>query len=261
MPAAVRKLAISFGMVYIPISLYTAVQEKGIGFHQITRDGVRVRQKKVREDTGEEVQAADIAKGYEYARGQYVILREEELERLQTRRDRAIEILHFAPTGSIPSIYFDKSYLCAPNGSDKAYELLRRAMLDENVTGIGRCVLWNRQAMLALIPEESGIRMQTLFYQEQIRALPRPAHSAVVSEAEMRMGRALVQSMVQPYQPENYHDEYANKLLAAIQRKIEGQEIVASAEPQGNVIDLMEALEKSLAMQFSQPQPEMVGTR
>ena len=117
MPAAARKAAISFGMVHIPVSLYTAVQEKGVGFNQLTRDGVRVRQKKVREDTGAEVQADQIVKGYEYAKGQYVILTDDELERIKTERDRTIRILHFAPPESIPSVYFDKSYLCAPDGS------------------------------------------------------------------------------------------------------------------------------------------------
>lgn len=249
MPAAARKAAISFGMVHIPVSLYTAVQEKGVGFNQLTRDGVRVRQKKVREDTGAEVQADQIVKGYEYAKGQYVILTDDELERIKTERDRTIRILHFAPPESIPSVYFDKSYLCAPDGSDKAYELLRRSMLDEGVIGIGQCVLWSKQTMLALIPEPEGIRMQTPFYRDQIKRLPVQPRQGEVSDAEMRMGRMLVHAMIQPYAPEKYRDEYEEKLVSAIQRKIEGQEIIAAAEPQGNVINLMEALERSLAQQ------------
>ena len=102
----------------------------------------------------------------------YVVITDDELERIKTERDRAIRILHFAPPETIPSVYFDKSYLCVPDGSDKAYELLRRAMLDEGVIGIGQCVLWSRQTMLALIPESDGIRMQTLFYRDQIKRLP-----------------------------------------------------------------------------------------
>ena len=158
---------------------------------KLTRDGVRVRQKKVREDTGAEVQADQIVKGYEYAKGQYVILTDDELERIKTERDRTIRILHFAPPESIPSVYFDKSYLCAPDGSDKAYELLRRSMLDEGVIGIGQCVLWSKQTMLALIPEPEGIRMQTLFYRDQIKRLPVQPRQGEVSDAEMRMGRML----------------------------------------------------------------------
>lgn len=255
MPAAARKAAISFGMVHIPVSLYTAVQEKGVGFNQLTRDGVRVRQKKVREDTGAEVQADQIVKGYEYAKGQYVTLTDDELERIKTERDRTIRILHFAPPESIPSVYFDKSYLCAPDGSDKAYELLRRSMLDEGVIGIGQCVLWSKQTMLALIPEPEGIRMQTLFYRDQIKRLPVQPQQGEVSDAEMRMGRMLVHAMIQPYAPEKYRDEYEEKLVSAIQRKIGSQEIIAAAEPQGNVINLMEALERSLAQQ----QPQLAG--
>lgn len=259
MPAAVRKVAISFGMVYIPVALYTAAQERGVRFNQITPDGVRVHQKRVREDSGAEVPSSEICKGYEYAKGRYVVLTDEELERVQSERDRAIQILHFAPAGSIPPVYYDKSWLCAPDGGDKAYELLRRAMMEEQVVGVGQCVLWNRQDMLALIPEENGIRVQTLFYRQQLRTSPFSAPQAQVTEAEMRMGKQLVQAMTRPYQPENYRDEYEEKLLAAIQRKIDGQEITAAAEPARNVIDLMEALQKSLEMQAGRREPALAG--
>lgn len=263
MPAAARKAAISFGMVYIPVSLYTAVQEKGIGFNQLTTDGVRVRQKKVREDTGAEVAASDIVKGYEYARGQYVVITDDEMEKLKSERDKAINILHFTTPESLPSVYYDKSYLVAPDGSDKAYELLRRAMMERGVIGIAKSVLWSKETMMALIPEENGIRMQTLFYQNQIKYVPMATRRAEVSDAELDMGRMLVDSMVRPYQPELYRDEYEEKLLVAIQRKVDGQEIVAAPQQrESNVIDLMEALQKSLAQQgVKQPErkPELVG--
>ena len=188
----------------------------------------------------------------------YVVITDDELERIKTERDRAIRILHFAPPETIPSVYFDKSYLCVPDGSDKAYELLRRAMLDEGVIGIGQCVLWSRQTMLALIPESDGIRMQTLFYRDQIKRLPIEPRVGAVSETEMQMSRMLVHNMIASYQPEQYRDEYEEKLLAAIQRKIDVQEIVAAAEPQGNIVNLMEALEKILAQQR---EPELSGVR
>lgn len=127
-------------------------------------------------------------------------------------------------------------------------------MQDEGVIGIGQCVLWNRQNMLALIPEPDGIRVQTLFYQAQIRMFPRSSGKIEVSEDELHMGRLLVHSMIAPYAPEKYRDEYEERLIAAIQRKIDGQEIVAAAEPQGGIADLMEALRKSLA-QVKVPEP------
>ena len=142
MPAAARRVAISFGMVYIPVSLYTAVQEKEISFNQLTTDGVRIRQKKVREDTGTDVSTSDIVKGYEYAHGQYVIITDDELERIKSERNKAINILHFTTPESIPSVYFDKSYLVTPDGSDKAYELLRRVMIERGVIAIAKSVLW-----------------------------------------------------------------------------------------------------------------------
>ncbi len=249
MPAAARQTAISFGMVHIPISLYTAVQERGIGFNQLTQDGVRVRQKKVREDTGMEVLASDIVKGYEYSKGNYVVITDDELERIKSERDKTIRILHFAPPDSIPSVYYDKSYLSVPNGSDKAYELLRRAMMEEHVIGVGQSVLWSKESLLALIPEEQGIRVQTLFYQSQIRAMPTSVGKPDISSAELEMGRMLVTSMTEPYKPEQYRDEYEDKLIAAIQSKIEGKEIIAAPAPENSVANLMEALQQSLAMQ------------
>lgn len=110
---------------------------------------------------------------------------------------------------------------------------------------------------MALIPEENGIRVQTLFYRQQLRTSPFSAPQAQVTEAEMQMGKQLVQAMTRPYQPENYRDEYEEKLLAAIQRKIDGQEITAAAEPARNVIDLMEALQKSLEMQAGRREPAL----
>ena len=247
MPSAARKAAISFGMVYIPVSLYTAVQEKGIGFNQLTTDGVRIRQKKFREDTGTEVAASEIVKGYEYARGQYVIITEDELERIKSERDKAINILHFT----------------TPDGSDKAYELLRRAMSERGVIAIAKSVLWSKETMMALIPEDNGIRMQTLFYQNQIKYVPMASRKTEVSDAELNMGKMPVDSMVHPYQPELYRDEYEEKLLAAIQRKVDGQDIVAAPQRrESNVIDLMEALQRSLAQQgLKAPErnPELVG--
>ena len=132
-------------------------------------------------------------------------------------------------------------------------------MLEEGVIGIGQCVLWTKQTMLALIPEPESIRVQTLFYQDQIKRLPVQIRQGEVTDVEMNMGRMLVHSMVQPYEPAKYRDEYEEKLISAIQRKIDGQEIMAAVEPQGNVVNLMEALEKSLAMQAGQRQPEMAG--
>lgn len=265
MPAAARKAAISFGMVYIPVSLYTAVQEKGISFNQLTPDGVRVRQKKVREDTGAEVSGSEIVKGYEYARGQYVVITDDEMERIKSERDKSINILHFTTPESIPSVYFDKSYLIAPDGSDKAYELLRRAMLERGVIAIARAVLWSKETMMALIPEENGIRMQTLFYKNQIKYVPMAGRRTEVSEAELNMGKMLVDSMVRPYQPELYQDEYEEKLLAAIQRKVDGQEIIAAPQQrESNVINLMEALQRSLTqrgVRLSDKAPELAGIR
>jgi DNA end-binding protein Ku len=196
-----------------------------------------------------------------------VVVTDDEIEELKTERDKTISILHFTEQGSIPSVYFDKSYLVAPDGGDKAYELLRRAMLESGVIGVARSVLWSKESMMALIPEENGIRLQTLFYMSQIKTLPMPARRAEVADTELNMGKLLVQSMIQPYQPELYRDEYETRLMEAIQRKVEGREFVDTMPQQsaGNVIDLMEALERSLAQRQMVPpvqrQPVLSGVQ
>ena len=177
-------------MAYIPVALYTAAQERGVRFNQITPDGVHVQ--RVREGKRRPRGRATSTQG-----ALYVALTDEELGCIQGRRGRAIQILHFAPPRGIPPVYFDKPYPCAPDGGGKTYGLLRCAMAEGHAVGIGQCVPWNRQGMLALIPEGTGIRVQALFCQ-QLRTLPLAMQPAQAAGAEMQMGRQPVQAMALP---------------------------------------------------------------
>lgn len=263
MPAAAHSGAIAFGMVYIPVKLYTAVSEGGVRFNQLhAQSGSRIKYKKVREDTGEEVAQGDIVKGYEYEKGKYVVLTPDEIERMKTPKDKAITILHFTPRGSIDPLYYEKSYYTVPDGSDKAYGLLREAMLQQSVVAIAKTVLGTKETLLALSATSDGIMAETLYYYNEIKPMPKPMIAVQSTQAEQNMAKMLVQSMTQPFRPTAYHDEYEARVMEAIQRKINGQEVVsAQTGQQSNVIDLMDALQRSLQQQGMPAQREEQPTQ
>lgn len=242
--------AISFGMVYIPVGLYTATQDNDIHFNQLCKeDGSRVKYKKVCSGCGREIGAGDIVKGFEYEKGKYVTLTDDDFEKAKSEKDRTIHIIHFTDLQDIRPIYYDKTYHAIPEqGGDKAFELLRRAMLDENKVALAKTVMGTKEKLLALIPTETGILIETLFFAEEVKEVPKePAHLEI-KDAELSMAKTLVNAMVKPFQPDQYKDEYKAKLWDVINRKIQGKEIVTPDEHiQINVIDIMEALKQSLA--------------
>lgn len=260
MPAAAHKAAISFGLVYIPVALFTATKENRVSFNQLHADSnARVRYKKIREDTGEEVTSKDIVKGYEYSKGQYIVLTDDEIERMKTPKDKAITILQFVPRGSIDPLYYEKSYYVVPEGSDKAYNLLLSAMQQQNVMAVARTVLGTSETMLTLSPHNDGIILETLHFYSEVKPMPKSIAKSEISDAEMKMGVMLIDSMRGEYQPENYRDEYADRLKEAIQSKIEGRESVAAQTgAPNNVVNLMDALQRSLEHTRA---PKLFGTQ
>lgn len=242
--------AISFGMVHIPVGLYTATQDNDIHFNQLCKeDGSRVKYRKVCAGCGKEIGSGDIVKGFEYEKGKYVTLTDDDFEKAKSEKDKTIHILHFTDIQNIRPIYFDKTYHALPEqGGDKAFELLRRAMKDENKVAVAKTVIGTKEKLLALIPTDDGILIETLFFAEEVKEAPKDVGHPTVQEAELTMAKTLINAMVQPFRPEQYKDEYKEKLWEIINKKIQGKEITAPAENiQVNVIDIMEALKQSLA--------------
>ena len=243
------KTAISFGLVHIPVSLHTATTNADIRFNQLHRETKeRIRYKKTCSNCGEEVTAEDIVKGFEYEKGKYVIVTDDDFEKIKTEKDRTIQILHFADLNQIDPVYYDKTYHTIPElGGEKAFELLRRAMLDENKIAIAKTVIGTKETLLALIPRDEGIMAETMFYEDEIKELPKTYTKQPVGEAELAMAKTLISSMIKPFDTSQYRDEYQARLKELISQKIAGKETVTPAsELQGNVIDLMEALKKSV---------------
>lgn len=253
--AVSAKTVISFGLVAIPIAMYTTVQDNDISFNQLhNADNSRIRYKKVCAHCDEEVGPEDIIKGYQYDKDQYVIVTDDEIEKIKTEKEKSIQILHFANLNQISPIYYDKCYHVVPEaGGDKAFELLRRALMDEQKIAIGKTVMGSHETLMAIIPREDGVLIATMHFADEIRDIPKSYAKPEVSDQELTMAKTLIGSMDTPFDPEAYHDEYQVKLRKLIEDKIAGKEVVASTEDnKGNVIDLMDALKASI----DQAQPE-----
>ena len=190
--AVSHKGAISFGLVHIPVSLYTATQDSDIRFNQLHKDHhSRIRYKKVCGHCGEEVTSKDIVKGFEYDKDKYVIITEEDFEKIKTEKDRTIQILHFVSLDEISPIYFDKTYHAIPNpGGERAFELLRKAMMEEGKIAIGKTVMGNSETLLAIIPREEGILIEKMFFQEDIKEIPKDYPKVEVDEKELKWLRS-----------------------------------------------------------------------
>lgn len=248
---AVTKSAISVGLVHIPISLQKATKDISVSFNQLCKDtGERVKYKKICPSCNQEVSSDGIIKGFEYEKDRYVTFTNDELEKLKTKQDKTIHILHFAKMSEVDSIYFDKNYYIKPQtGGEKAFELFRKALLSQKKVAIAKTVMSTNEDLIILYPTKETIIAKILFYQEEIQEPPLQSKVSV-EKSELEMAKTLIESMTQSFDPTAYHDEYQERLRAAIEQKIAGQEIVSvDQSAPNNVLDFMTALEKTIEQQ------------
>jgi DNA end-binding protein Ku len=256
MPRAIWSGAISFGLVNVPIKLYSATSPKTVRFHQLhARDGVRIQQKRVCPADGEEVPYEDIVKGFEIAPDRYVMIRPEELDALDPRHTKTIDIEAFVELAEIDPVYYDSAYHVAPaQGGAKPYALLLSAMEQAGKVAIGRFVLRTRQQLCALRPANGVLMLSTMLYGDEVNAPDRldeleDVQEIEANEREVAMAGQLIESLSTPFDPTAYRDEYREKVLDLIDRKAAGEEVAvqpAAAAP-APVPDLMAALEASVA--------------
>jgi DNA end-binding protein Ku len=257
MPRAIWSGSISFGLLNVPVKLYSAVSKKSVSFRELrAADGSRVRHKRVAEADGEEVPYDEIVKGYEIAPDQYVRITREELEEIDPKKTRAIEIQDFVDLDEIDPIYFDHPYYLGPDkGADKPYALLARAMSDARKVAIARFVLRNREHLAAIRPMGKVLTMATMRFADEVVATDE-IEDAVDTDGEkpkkreLEMAKSLIGSLTSEFDPSSYRDEYREELLALIERKARGEEVVeavSEAPRPTKAPDLMAALEESLA--------------
>jgi DNA end-binding protein Ku len=246
--------AISFGLVNVPVKLYTAVDRKTVRFNQLNvKTGSRIAQKRVDPATGEEVAYEDIVKGYEIAPDRYVIIEPGDLESVQPLKTHTVEIEDFVDLAEIDPIYYDHPYYLVPDkGADKAYKLLLEAMRQTEKVALGRVVLRSKEYLVAVRPKGDLLAMETMLFADEVVPVERlddvlPAE-VEAGARELKMAKQLVESLSGPFEPEKYSDSYREAVLALIEQKAEGKAIaVAPAEEPQPVPDLMAALEASIA--------------
>jgi DNA end-binding protein Ku len=253
-PRSIGSLTISFGLVAIPVKLYTATQSAGqISFNLLHKDcGSRLKQQYVCLKDGQIVERDDMVKGYEFAKDQYVAFTPEEIKALDEVGTHSVEISEFVPIESVDPVYFDKTYYLAPDkGAAKPYTLLTEALKESNRCAVGRWATKGKAYIVMLRPVGDVLTMQQLRFASEVR----PANEIDVAKTdvkagEMKLARQLIdQQQAETFDPSDYVDEVRGRIEAAIQKKVEGQEISISEGPApstGKVIDLMEALRASL---------------
>jgi DNA end-binding protein Ku len=255
MPRAIWSGSISFGLVNVPVKVYSAVSQQDIHFNQFEEGtGARIRYKRVSEKSGKEVPYEKIVKGYEVSKGKFVMITPDELEGFSPRATRTIDIEDFVALDDIDPIYYEHTYYLAPSGSgaDKAYSLLLKAMEQAGKVGIGRVVMRTKQYLAAIRPLDGVLAMSTMLFGDEVvdrkKIEELPGRKAEVSKKEVDLARQIVESLSTEWDPNKYEDTYREKVLDLINRKAKGEEIVteeATAESP-KVIDLMAALEASL---------------
>jgi DNA end-binding protein Ku len=263
MARAIWTGAISFGLVNVPVKLYSATSPKTVRFHQLSsKTGVRVKQKRVDPSTGDEVPFEEIVKGYELSPDRYVLIEPEELDALDPKATKTIDIEEFVDIAGIDPIYYDHSYYLAPTaGGAKPYRLLLDAMRAAGKVGIGRVVLRSKQQLCALRPTGEVMTMATMLFGDEVLAPDRLDELDAVSEAEasdreLKMAEQLIESLASEFDPTKFKDEYRERVINLIERKAAGEEIAVQpqAEEPAAAPDLMAALEASLAAMKDEPE-------
>jgi len=257
MPRSIWSGAISFGLVNVPVKLYSSVSRKTVRFHQLNgKTGHRIAQKRVDSDTGDEIAYEDIVKGFELTKDRYVVITPDELESLDPEKTRSIDIEDFVDLQDIDPVYYDHPYYLVPDkGASKAYGLLLHAMEEADKVAIARVVIRSKEQLVAIRPAFGrALMMETMVFADEVVSpediddLPE-ASDLKISDRELKMAQQLIDSLSSEFEPEKYRDEYREKVLELIERKAAGEEIAVQPEaPQPKKVpDLMAALEASLA--------------
>ena len=247
--------SLSFGLVTIPVGLAVAQQRKDVAFRTLHREcGSPIKQKRWCPVHEREVEADELVKGWEFAKGQYAMVEEGDLESVELKRSRSIELLRFVPLAEVDPIYFDRGYYLAPAADPvgrRPYALLLRALQETGMAAVGRFVLWGKENLCLVRPLEDAIVLETLYYAEDIRSaaeISEAVGESEVQDQELAMARQLIESLAGEFDPDEYRNTYRDELRAMLEAKVAGEEIMRpEPQPEAPVIDLMQALKASVA--------------
>jgi DNA end-binding protein Ku len=241
--------SISFGLVSVPVQMYSATASKELRFHFLHKDDLQpIGYDKVRKDTGEHVDPDDVVRGFEIEKGRYVPIDDEDLDRLDIELTHSIDILDFVDLDEIDPIYYRKAYYLMPqDGAEKPYRLLVKALDETGKVGVAKVVIRNKQHLAALRAHDGVLVLETMYYADEVRKPEKVNGSARVQKAEVEMAKSLVENLSSTFKPERYDDTYRKELLALIRAKAKGKELPEpQEEEEAEVIDLMAALRESV---------------
>jgi DNA end-binding protein Ku len=255
MARSIWRGAISFGLVNVPVKLYSAVSKKNVQFNQLhEKDGSRIQMRRFCAEEDHEIPYEEIVKGYEISPGRYVVITPEELEALDPKKTRTIDIEDFVDLDEIDPLFYDHPYYLAPDtGAAKPYRLLLEALRQTNKVAIARVVIRTKEYLTAIRPAGDVLTMETMLFSDELidpdNLDELPDEDVRATEREVDMARQLIESLATAFEPEKYRDEYRERVLDLIERKAAGQEVATTVEPEepAAVPDLMAALEASLA--------------
>ena len=264
---SIASLTLSFGLVSIPVKLYSATEtSSAVKFNLLAKDGSRLRQQYVSDKDGHVVARADMVKGYEFEKDRFVLFSAEELKALEEASSPAIEIMAFIPEKSVDPLYYDKAYLIAPDKrGGKPYALLAEAMRKSGRCALAKWAWKSRQVVVQVRPVDDGLVLQQLLYAGEVRSLKDlDIEPVAVTQGELQLALQLIEQIsADAYDPAQYVDEEKQRILAAIDAKIAGKQVVASAQDEApssaQVIDLMDALRASLGKKAAAAQPVVVA--
>jgi DNA end-binding protein Ku len=247
--------SISFGLVSIPIGLAIATQRSDVAFRTLHREcGTPIKQKRYCPFHERDVEADELVKGWEVSKGEFVLVEEEDLESVALQRSQSIEILRFVKLDEVDPVYFDRTYYLAPASADaqrRPYVLLLRAMQESGMAAIGKFVLWGKENLCLIRPMGDTLALETLFFAEDVRSraeVEEAVAEADVKDAELDLARQVIESLVGDFDAEEFENEYRRELRTMLEAKLAGEEIAKPEPvPEAPVVDLMEALKKSVA--------------
>jgi DNA end-binding protein Ku len=252
MASTVWKGHLTFGLVSLPVKLYSAARSETVGFNQLHKhDNSRVKQVLYCAAEDKPISRSEIVKGYEYEKDKYVVIEDEEIKKVAPKTAKTMEILEFVKEAEVDPIYFESSYYMAPDeAGEKPYALLFEALKQSEYCALAKIAMHNREHVVFLRPAKHGILMHTMYYRDEIRMVDEfRTDTALVKPAELNMAKMLIESLAASFEPEKYSDNYRENLKKLIQAKVDGQQVVETPETThlAPVIDIMEALKASLA--------------
>jgi DNA end-binding protein Ku len=257
MAASVWSGYLTFGLISMPVRLFSGARGTRVSFHMLHRDdNARIKQQLYCSEENRVVERSEIVKGYEYRKGEYVVIEPDEIKKIEPKTAKAMEILEFVKAEDVDPVYFEASYYLVPEEAGRRpYALLVRAMQETDYMAIAKLTMHNREYMVFLRPHQEGMMLHTMYYSDEVREMPEISRpEAELKEAEVKIAHQLIEALSNKFDPEKYHDTFEDNIKKLIQAKLEGREVTAVEKPKpAPVVDLMAALKQSLAQMEKKP--------